>query len=59
MTRFTLPHLYRGLLLLCSLGTFSVAMTAQVSVHAMLPDGREIRPAGNWIATFPFPSALR
>src|ERR1700749_784328 len=58
MSRFTLPHLYRGLLLLCSIGTSSVAMTAQVGVHAVLPDGREIRPAGNWIATFPFPFGI-
>lgn len=36
----------------------SLPVSAQTGVHAVLPDGREIRPAGNWIPTFPFPFGI-
>lgn len=36
----------------------SSAAVSQMGVHAVLPDGREIHPAGNWIATFPFPFGI-
>jgi YVTN family beta-propeller protein len=32
--------------------------TAQTGVTAVLPNGREIHPAGNWIALAPYPFAL-
>jgi len=34
------------------------AAIAQVGVTAVLPNGREIHPAGNWIALAPYPFAL-
>jgi YVTN family beta-propeller protein len=34
------------------------AVVAQVGVTAVLPNGREIHPAGNWIAVAPYPFAL-
>ncbi|MDR3377657.1 MAG: YncE family protein, partial [Verrucomicrobiae bacterium] len=33
-------------------------MPAQTGVTAVLPNGREIHPAGNWIAVAPYPFAL-
>ncbi len=49
----------RFFFLLCAalLATAS-ALTAQTGVTAVLPNGREIRPAGNWIAVAPYPFAL-
>ncbi|MGB6687087.1 MAG: YncE family protein, partial [Terracidiphilus sp.] len=34
------------------------SIVAQTDVTAILPDGREIHPAGNWIPVAPFPFAL-
>ncbi|HXR39524.1 MAG TPA: bifunctional YncE family protein/alkaline phosphatase family protein [Terracidiphilus sp.] len=39
------------------LGLLPVAI-AQTGVTAVLPNGREIHPAGNWIAVAPYPFAL-
>ena len=36
----------------------SQPILAQRNVTAVLPNGREIRPAGNWIAVAPYPFAL-
>jgi YVTN family beta-propeller protein len=40
------------------LATAAAALTAQTGVTAVLPNGREIHPAGNWIAVAPYPFAL-
>ena len=44
------------------LGAMALAFTsflhAQVGVTAVLPNGREIHPAGNWIPVAPYPFAL-
>jgi YVTN family beta-propeller protein len=44
------------------LGTVALALSAsalaQSGVRATLPNGREIRPAGNWIPLAPYPFAL-
>jgi YVTN family beta-propeller protein len=40
---------------------FSVAIltaVAQTGIEAILPNGRQIRPAGNWIPVAPFPFAI-
>src|SRR5215475_12100309 len=58
MTRPALLSFSQTLFLISSLCFTSLTLTAQEGVHAVLPDGREIRPAGNWIATFPFPFGL-
>src|SRR5215472_4651079 len=58
MTRPALLSFSQTLFLICSLCFTSLTLTAQEGVHAVLPDGREIRPAGNWIATFPFPFGI-
>jgi YVTN family beta-propeller protein len=42
-------------------GIFSATIlpaAGQIGIRAVLPDGREVRPAGNWIPTFPFPFAI-
>jgi YVTN family beta-propeller protein len=45
--------------LVCAVGLGSaVALTAQSGVTAVLPNGREIRPAGHWIGLAPYPFAL-
>lgn len=36
----------------------TVTLVAQESIHAVLPNGREIRPVGNWIPLAPYPFAL-
>jgi YVTN family beta-propeller protein len=36
----------------------AMGAAAQVGVTAVLPNGREIHPAGNWIAVAPYPFAL-
>jgi YVTN family beta-propeller protein len=36
----------------------AVYLTAQTGVTAVLPNGREIHPAGNWIPVAPYPFAL-
>jgi len=36
----------------------AAAGVAQIGVTAVLPNGREIHPAGNWIALAPYPFAL-
>ncbi len=33
-------------------------ISAQAGVTALLPDGREIRPAGNWVSVAPYPFAI-
>ena len=49
----------RKLFLLCVAGTVLTPMAgAQTDVTAVLPNGREIHPAGNWIAVAPYPFAL-
>lgn len=58
MARFALSYVFKRFILLGVLGAVSSATIAQVGVHAVLPDGREIHPAGNWIATFPFPFGI-
>ena len=58
MAFFALSCMFRRLAFLCSLGAVSSAAMSQVGVHAVLPDGREVHPAGNWIATFPFPFGI-
>jgi YVTN family beta-propeller protein len=46
-------------LLLCVPGFyFSTAMFAQTGVTAVLPNGREIHPLGEWIRVAPYPFAL-
>ncbi len=40
------------------MATALTALTAQTGVTAVLPNGREIHPAGNWIAVAPYPFAL-
>jgi len=45
--------------LVCGVGlALFPAATAQSGVTAVLPNGREIHPAGNWIALAPYPFAL-
>ncbi len=36
----------------------TTALPAQVGVTAVLPNGREIHPAGNWVPVAPYPFAL-
>ena len=46
-------------LLLCTFGlTAEIVSTAQTGVTAVLPNGRQIRPAGNWIPLAPYPFVL-
>ncbi len=46
-------------LLLCMFGlTSEIVSMAQTGVTAVLPNGRQIRPAGNWIPLAPYPFAL-
>jgi len=48
-----------GILLLCAAATaLPRSIASQTSVHAILPNGREIHPAGNWIPVAPYPFAL-
>src|ERR1035437_6832200 len=45
--------------LLCAAAlTHSFTVFAQTGVTAILPNGREIHPAGNWIPLAPYPFAL-
>jgi len=50
--------------LVCALALFltstflTTASSAQAGVTAVLPNGREIHPAGNWIPVAPYPFAL-
>jgi len=45
--------------LVCGVGLALLSAAAgQVGVTAVLPNGREIHPAGNWIALAPYPFAL-
>ena len=48
------------LLFLCGIAAFSssISAPAQIGVTAVLPNGREIHPAGNWIPLAPYPFAL-
>jgi YVTN family beta-propeller protein len=46
-----------ALLCMASLGS-SAALTAQTGVTAVLPNGRQIHPVGNWIELAPYPFAL-
>src|SRR5271166_5319902 len=46
------PHLCAAALV------FTSSLHAQVGVAAVLPNGREIHPAGNWISVAPYPFAL-
>jgi len=49
----------RNFLPLCAAAVFLAAtMNAQTGVTAVLPNGREIHPAGNWVALAPYPFAL-
>jgi len=49
----------RNFPLLCAAWMVSAAAAvAQAGVAAVLPNGREIHPAGNWIALAPYPFAL-
>jgi YVTN family beta-propeller protein len=61
-TSFFLTHKKRLSQVLAALTVVLVSaplsLMSQTGVHAVLPDGREIRPAGNWISTFPFPFAI-
>jgi YVTN family beta-propeller protein len=54
MSRSCLLSLLLGLLGLTS----EIASTAQTGVTAVLPNGRQIHPAGNWIPLAPYPFAL-
>jgi len=47
-------------LLLSSLAAIALSPTSipQTGVTAVLPNGREIHPVGNWIAVAPYPFAL-
>jgi YVTN family beta-propeller protein len=46
-------------LLLCATATvFPLSVPSQTGVTAVLPNGREIHPAGNWIPVAPYPFAL-
>jgi YVTN family beta-propeller protein len=48
-----------GIVLLFSIGTaITPAILCQTSVTAVLPNGRTIHPAGNWIPLAPYPFAL-
>jgi YVTN family beta-propeller protein len=40
------------------LASAAAALPAQTGVTAVLPNGRQIHPAGNWIAVAPYPFAL-
>jgi YVTN family beta-propeller protein len=52
-------HLTSRILLLCTtVAVLPLYIPAQTGVNAVLPNGREIRPAGNWIAVAPYPFAL-
>jgi len=45
--------------IICAAGLiFTTALIAQKGVTAILPNGREIHPAGNWISLAPYPFAL-
>jgi DNA-binding beta-propeller fold protein YncE len=46
--------------LAAALGTITISsvLLAQTGVTAVLPNGREIHPAGNWIAVAPYPFAV-
>jgi YVTN family beta-propeller protein len=47
------------IVLLCTTGlAFTPAMLSQTDVTAVLPNGRTIHPAGNWIPLAPYPFAL-
>src|SRR5579863_5836060 len=46
------------LLALTSLVSLCAFAAAQTGVTAVLPNGREIHPAGNWIPVAPYPFAL-
>jgi len=46
------------LLLALAVSAFKSASPAQTGVTAVLPNGRAIHPAGNWIAVAPYPFAL-
>ena len=52
-----LPRLLPASFLLPTLA-LAGALPAQTGVTAVLPNGREIHPAGNWIALAPYPFAL-
>jgi YVTN family beta-propeller protein len=45
-------------LLCAAVLAFAPAVLAQTGVTAILPNGREIHPAGNWIPLAPYPFAL-
>ena len=49
---------FRRLSLVCAAGLALLSAAAQTGVTAVLPNGREIHPAGNWIALAPYPFAL-
>jgi YVTN family beta-propeller protein len=44
--------------LLCSAWLATIGLQAQTNVTAVLPNGREIHPAGKWISLAPYPFAL-
>ncbi|HUX45889.1 MAG TPA: beta-propeller fold lactonase family protein [Terracidiphilus sp.] len=49
---------FRSLLLFCLAIALSAPLLARTGVTAVLPNGRRIRPAGNWIPLAPYPFAL-
>lgn len=53
-----IPAALRFLALTGLLSLIPSLVAAQTGVTAVLPDGREIHPAGNWIPVAPYPFAL-
>lgn len=54
-----MSRIVRLIFLACAVFVFSApALSAQSGVSAVLPNGREIHPAGNWIPLAPYPFAL-
>lgn len=53
-----IPALLQRIACFCAALLFATPLSAQMNVTAVLPNGREIHPAGNWIPLAPYPFAL-
>jgi YVTN family beta-propeller protein len=59
MNFYSVPKILKPApLLFAALALAAPALVAQTGVTAVLPNGREIHPAGNWIPLAPYPFAL-
>ena len=53
-----IPTCFQRLASFCAALLIAAPLCAQTNVSAILPNGRAIHPAGNWISVAPYPFAL-